>query len=208
MQDVLVGGTNTTVITVVWAMTYLMKNPNYLKRAQDEIRQFMKDKHFVNEEDVQNLPYLKAIVKETMRLQPGFPLNPRSTTQDCTLQGYNIPSKTIVLVNAQAIGRDPEAWENFEEFDPDRFIESGIDVKGQHFELVPFGSGRRSCPGIYMGLTMVEVALANLLFMFDWELPLGTCKDDLDFDVLPGMTPHKKNPLLLRARNYVHGYSG
>ncbi|TXG52096.1 hypothetical protein EZV62_021265 [Acer yangbiense] len=203
LMNVFVGGTDASVATVVWAMTYLMKNPNYMKKAQEEIRHIMGNKDFVNEDDIQNLPYLKAVVKETMRLQPAAPLSPRSTTEKCNLEGYEIPAKTLVFVNAFAIGRDPEAWENAEEFNPDRFIGSCIDLKGQNFELVPFGGGRRSCPGIYMGIAMVELALANLLHKFDWELPAGMKKEDLDFEVLPGITMHKKNTLFLIARNYI-----
>lgn len=112
------GGTDASDATVVWAMTYLMKNPNITKKVQEEIRSFTKNQAFVKEDDIQNLPYLKAIVKETMRLQPAAPLAPRSTTQDCTLEGYKIPANTLVFINAYAVGRDPEAWNNPLEFNP------------------------------------------------------------------------------------------
>ncbi|KAK2660687.1 hypothetical protein Ddye_007220 [Dipteronia dyeriana] len=203
LMNVFVGGTDASVATVVWAMTYLMKNPNIMKKAQEEIRHTKGNKDFLNEDDIQSLSYLKAVVKETMRLQPAAPLSPRSTTEKCILEGYEIPAKTLVFVNAFAIGRDPEAWEDAEEFNPDRFIGSSIDLKGQNFELVPFGGGRRSCPGIYMGIAMVELALANLLHKFDWELPAGMKQEDLDFEVLPGITMHKKNALFLIARNHI-----
>ncbi|XVF82303.1 hypothetical protein PTKIN_Ptkin16aG0035400 [Pterospermum kingtungense] len=106
----------------------------------------------------------------------------------------------LVFVNAWAIGRDPEAWENPEEFYPERFIGSSNDVKGLDFGLIPFGAGRRGCPGIHMGLATVELVLANLLYKFEWEMPIGMNKDDLDFDVIPGVTKHKKNSLYLVAK--------
>ncbi|XP_052294336.1 6,7,8-trihydroxycoumarin synthase-like isoform X2 [Citrus sinensis] len=197
--NVFVAGADTSAATVVWAMTYLMKNPRAMKKVQLEIRSLIGgNKGFVNEDDVQELHYLKAVVKETMRLQPTVPLLiPRETIQKCVIDGYAIPAKTRVFVNAWAIGRDPEAWENPEEFYPERFIDSCIDFKGQHFELIPFGAGRRICPGLNMGIATVDLALANLLYKFDWEMPLGIKSHDLDFDVLLGIAMHKKNALSL-----------
>ncbi|KAJ0024124.1 hypothetical protein Pint_09092 [Pistacia integerrima] len=201
LMNVFVAGTDTSAATVVWAMTYLMKNPRIMKKVQEEIRSVVGNKGFVDEDDVQDLPYLKAVVKETMRLQPTAPfLVPRETIDKCIIEGYEIPPKTLVLVNAWAIGRDPEAWENPEEFHPERFIGSSIDFKGHHFGLIPFGAGRRICPGLYMGIATVDLALANLLYKFDWEMVAAMKKEDLDFDVLPGLAMHKKNALRLMAK--------
>ncbi|CAN1163435.1 Cytochrome P450 83B1 [Linum perenne] len=189
LMNIFIGGTDTSAATVVWAMTYLMKNPKMMIKAQEEVRHAIGKKGLVNEEDIQQLSYLKAIVKETLRLQPTLPLMvPRESTQSCNLGGYEIPAKTVVSVNAWAIGRDTQAWgEN-----PD-------------FELIPFGAGRRICPGIHMGLSTVELSLANLLYAFDWEMPTGMSSEDLDMEVLPGITMHKKNPLCLVAsiRSYI-----
>lgn len=202
MQNVFVAGTDSSAAAVVWAMTYLMKNPRVMKKAQKEIRSLIgNDKGFVDEDDVQKLTYLKAIVKETMRLQPVGPLLvPRETIENCIVDGYEIAAKTTVYVNAWAIGRDPEVWKNPEEFDPDRFIESPIDFKGQHYELIPFGSCRRICPGMLMGVATLELSLANLLYKFNWEV---IKKEDLCTDSLPGLAMHKKNPLWLMPRNYI-----
>ncbi|KAL5778157.1 hypothetical protein ACOSP7_011083 [Xanthoceras sorbifolium] len=201
-MNVFIAGTDTGAASVIWVMTYLMKYPREMIKVQEEVRNLIGGKGFVDEDDVQKLSYLKAVIKETMRLQPTAPLLlPRETTKKCILGGYEIPSKTLVFVNTWAIGRDLEVWDNPEKFYPERFIGSSIDMKGQHFELIPFGAGRRICPGLHMGIATVELALANLLYKFDWEMPVGLKKEALDFDVLPGVTMHKKNALQLIARN-------
>ncbi|GAV75857.1 p450 domain-containing protein [Cephalotus follicularis] len=204
LVDIFIGGTDTTAASVTWAMTFLMKNPRIMKKAQEEVRNLCGNKGFANEDDVQNLPYLKAVVKETLRLQPVVPLLiPRETMQSCKLDGHDIPAKRIVYVNAWAIGRDPEAWENPEDFNPDRFIGSYIDLKGQDFGLIPFGGGRRICPGMNMGIATVHIALSNLLYKFDLELPAGMMREDLDFEMLPGIAMHKKNDLCIVTRDHI-----
>ncbi|KAL5102303.1 hypothetical protein RYX36_006630 [Vicia faba] len=153
-------------------MTTLMKNPRVMKKVQEEIRKTYEGKGFLEEEDVQKLPYLKAVIKETMRLYPILSiLFPRETMKEIKIEGYTNPDKTLVYVSAWAIHRDPETWENPEEFYPERFLGSDIDFKGQDFELIPFGSGRRICPRLNMGVATVELFLINLLYLFDWEMP-------------------------------------
>ncbi|XP_038717984.1 cytochrome P450 71A1-like [Tripterygium wilfordii] len=137
-----------------------------------------------------------------MRIQSIAPLLvPRESIGKCNLDGYEIPAKTLVFLNAWAIGRDPEVWENPEEFYPERFIGSSIDFKGQDFGLIPFGGGRRICPGLSMGIATVELSLANLLYKFNWEMPAGMKKEDIDTDVLSSITMHNKNDLFLMARD-------
>ncbi|CAI0399173.1 unnamed protein product [Linum tenue] len=205
LMNIFIAGTDTSAATVVWAMTYLIKNPIALRKAQEEVREAIEKKGFVKEEDIERLPYLSAVVKETMRLQPPAPLLlPRESSQDCELGGYKILAKTTVYVNAWAIGRDPEAWgESTEEFKPERFMQKSIDMKGTEFGLIPFGAGRRMCPGIHIGLVTVELSLANLLYGFDWEMPVGTKREDLDMEVSPGLTMHKKNALWLVPKKCV-----
>ncbi|OIT39480.1 cytochrome p450 83b1 [Nicotiana attenuata] len=171
-------------------MTALIKIPKAMKEVQTEIRKLVGSKKgTVNEDDIQNLPYLKAVVKETFRLYPPVPLLvPRETMHKSILEGYEIQPKTIIHVNSWAIARDPEYWENPEEFIPERFLNNNIDFKGQDFELLPFGAGRRGCPGIALGVATVELVLSNLLYAFDWELPCGMNIQDIDTDVLPGLT--------------------
>ncbi|XP_061363142.1 cytochrome P450 83B1-like [Gastrolobium bilobum] len=202
LMDLLVAATDTTSATSIWAMTALIKNPRVMKKVQEEIRNLGGKKDFLDEDDVQKFPYLKAVIKETLRLHPPNPLLvPRESSEKCIIDGYHIPAKTVVYVNAWAIHRDPEAWKDPEEFYPERFLDSAIDFRGQDFELIPFGAGRRICPGLPMGVATLELILANLLNSFGWELPRGLVKEDIDTEVLPGITQHKKNPLCLSAKS-------
>jgi cytochrome P450 len=201
LQDMLVAATDTTSATSIWAMTALIRNPRVMKKAQEEIRNLGGKKDFIDENDIQNFPYLKAVIKETLRLHLPAPLLvPRESREKCTISGYNIPANTIVYVNAWAIQRDPNIWKNPEEFCPERFLDSSIHFNGQDFELIPFGAGRRICPGMSMAVASLEIILANLLYSFDWKLPLGMVKEDIDTEMLPGITQHKKNPLCLVAK--------
>ncbi|TMW83075.1 hypothetical protein EJD97_003060 [Solanum chilense] len=131
-------------------------------------------------------------------------LIPRESIEKSTLEGYEIQPGTIIHVNLWEIARDPEIWENPKEFIPERFLNSDIDFKGQHFEFIPFGAGRRGCPGIALGVATVNLILSNLLYAFDWELPYGMMKEDIDTDILPGLAMHKKNALCLVPKNYPY----
>ncbi|XP_074364577.1 strychnine-11-hydroxylase-like [Apium graveolens] len=193
----LIAGSDTSAAAVIWAMTLMMKNPTTMKKAQQEVRDLFGNKGFVDEHDVQKLVYVKAVVKESMRLHPPVPLLLRETIDKCVISGYKIEAKTRVYVNTYAIGRDPEAWEDPDEFSPERFMNCNIDIRGQDHELMPFGTGRRICPGISMGLATTELVLANLLYSFNWEFPAGITSEDIDMDTLPGTTIHKKTPLCL-----------
>ncbi|XP_004490657.1 6,7,8-trihydroxycoumarin synthase [Cicer arietinum] len=204
IMNMLFAATDTIAAVVVWTMTALMKNPRVMQKVQDEIRKAYKGKGFIEEEDAKKLPYLNAVIKESMRLYPILPiLLPRETMKKCNIDGYEIPDKTLVFVNAWAIHRDPETWKNPEEFYPERFLDSHIDFKGQDFELIPFGSGRRICPGLNMAVATVELVLANLLYLFDWEMPEGVKSEDIDIDGLPGLIKHKKHPLYLVAKKRI-----
>ncbi|XP_050208581.1 5-OH-xanthotoxin synthase-like [Mercurialis annua] len=205
LMNIFVGGTDTSAATVVWAMSFLMTNPEAMKKTQQQIRKLFGQKGFIDEDDVQQLSYLKAVVKETMRLQPTAPLLiPRETINNCTLGGYQILKKTLVYVNAWAIGRDPQVWEKPLEFYPERFLDSNMDMKGQDYELIPFGAGRRICPGMFIGIANVELSLANLLYKFNWEMPDGMKPEEIDTDhVLPGLSVQRRDHLLLMAKSYI-----
>ncbi|KAE9610772.1 putative cytochrome P450 [Lupinus albus] len=204
LMDIIVASTDTTAAAIVWAMTALMKNPRVMNKVQKEIRKLGGKKDFIDEDDIQKFPYFKAVMKETLRLHLPAPLLvPREANENCIINGYQIQAKTIVYVNAWAIHRDPEAWKDPEEFYPERFLDSAIDFQGQDFELIPFGAGRRVCPGLPMAIPALDLILGNLLYSFNWELPPGIVNKDIDMEVLPGLTQHKKNPLCLYAKNYV-----
>lgn len=204
LMIIFIAGTDTSSAVVTWAMTALVKTPDALRRVQQEIRNIVGNKPFVVEDDIEKLPYFKAVIKEAMRFYPPVPLLvPRETTNRCSIDGYEIQPKTMIYFNFWAISRDPEYWQNPHEFLPDRFMDSKIDYKGKDFGFIPFGSGRRACPGISFGVATVELALANLLFTFDWELPDGMTKEDVNTDASPGITMHKKNALCLMAKSYI-----
>ncbi|KAG7591488.1 Cytochrome P450 [Arabidopsis thaliana x Arabidopsis arenosa] len=173
ISDVFLAGVGTSSTTLIWAMTELIRNPRVMKKVQDEIRTTLGDKkERITEEDLNQLHYFKLMVKEIFRLHPAAPLLlPRETLSHVKIQGYDIPAKTQIMINAYAIARDPELWTNPDEFNPDRFLDSSIDYRGLNFELLPFGSGRRICPGMTMGIAIVELGLLNLLYFFDWGLP-------------------------------------
>nr|AYM55660.1 cytochrome p450 [Croton stellatopilosus] len=199
--DMFAAGTDTTFITLDWAMTELMMNPTSMEKAQSEVRSIIGQRTFVQESDIHQLQYMKAVIKETFRLHPPVPvLVPRESLEEVVIDGCDIPAKTRIYVNAWAIGRDPETWENPETFEPERFVGSQIDYKGQDFELIPFGSGRRSCPAITFGTAVVELALAQLLHSFDWELPAGIKSTEIDNTEAFGISMHRIVPLHVIAK--------
>jgi len=194
-------GTDTTFITLDWGMTELIMNPKVLQRAQAEVRSIVGERRAVLESDLPQLHYMKALIKEIFRLHPPAPvLVPRESMEEVNIDGYNIPAKTRFFVNAWAIGRDPESWENPYVFEPERFMGSTVDFKGQNFELIPFGAGRRSCPAITFGTASIELALAQLLHSFDWELPPGITAKDLDMTEVFGITMHRIADLIVIAK--------
>ncbi|GFZ19976.1 cytochrome P450, family 71, subfamily B, polypeptide 20 [Actinidia rufa] len=163
----------------------------------------LEENHKISENDLGKLKYLKMVVKETFRLHPQATLLiPRESIQHCQIGGYDVYPKTWILVNAWAIGRDPGTWANPDVFYPDRFEGSEIDFKGQNFELLPFGAGRRICPGLTMGATVVEFTLANLLHFFDWKMPSGMKREQISLEEEAGLTVHKKLPLYLVPEKY------
>ncbi|KAL5548602.1 hypothetical protein UlMin_003833 [Ulmus minor] len=179
-------------------MSEMIKEPEVMKKAQDEVREVFSRKGSVDETGISEMKYLKAVVKDTLRLHPSAPLLlPRECGEECNINGYEIPFKTKVIVNAWEIGRDPKYWDEPKNFKPERFLESSIDYKGKNFEYIPFGAGRRICPGISFGLINVELPLAMLLYHFDWKLPVGTKPEKLDMTESFGITVRRKDDLIL-----------
>ncbi|XP_027357392.1 uncharacterized protein LOC113866792 [Abrus precatorius] len=196
VMTMIIAAIDTSTTVVEWAMSALLKNQRVMKKLQDELENVVGLNRQVEEDDLEKLPYLDIVVKETLRLYPVAPLLvPRESREDVTIEGYYIKKKSRVIINAWAIGRDPKVWtNNAEEFYPERFANSNVDMRGHDFRLIPFGSGRRGCPGIHLGLTTVKIVLAQLVHCFNWELPLGMSPDDLDMNEKFGLTmPRSKH---------------
>ncbi|WRX28170.1 Cytochrome P450 - like 10 [Theobroma cacao] len=197
-KDIFIAGSDTSFTAVEWAMSEMLKNPRVLQKAQAEVRQVFNRKGDVDGEGLHELEYLKLVINETLRLHPPIPLLlPRECSERCKINGYDIPVKSKVIINAWAIGRNPDYWTEAERFYPERFLNSSIDYKGAHFEFIPFGAGRRMCPGMLYGIANVELPLAQLLYHFDWELPGGRKIEDLDMDEVFGAVVRRKNDLCL-----------
>ncbi|KAM0044424.1 putative cytochrome P450 [Helianthus debilis subsp. tardiflorus] len=192
MYDIFIAGTDTTFTSLEWALCELLRHPQAMKELQQETLKIGQGRSMIAEDDLEKMPYLKAFLKENLRLHTPNPLLPRESTQDLKLLGYDIPSGTQVIINAWAISRDPSVWEAPEEFRPKRFLNKPIDYKGFHFEFLPFGVGRRGCPGIQFAMTVNELILANFVYKFDVSL-MG--EEELDMSETFGITVHKKSPI-------------
>ncbi|KAF8097095.1 hypothetical protein N665_0294s0001 [Sinapis alba] len=196
LLNILAAGIDTSAQTVTWVMTHLIANPRVMKKVQAEVREVIKNKDNITEEDIEQLEYLKLVIKETLRINTLVPLLiPREASKDIKIAGYDIPKKTWIHVNVWAIHRNPNVWKDPEAFIPERFMDNEIDYKGLSFELLPFGSGRRMCPGMGMGLALVHLTLVNLLYRFDWNLPEGMKAEDVDLEESYGLVCPKKVPL-------------
>ncbi|KAI3698217.1 hypothetical protein L6452_31330 [Arctium lappa] len=203
LLDVFTGASENSSNTVEWAMTEMIRNSSIMEKAQAEVRKVIgeKVKPTIEETDLPKLHYMKMVVKETLRFHPPLPLLlPRESMERCTINGYEIPSKTRVFINYWAITRDPASWKDPNVFDPERFQGETKDYRGHDFEYIPFGAGRRVCPGISMGMANTELSLASLLYHFDWELPEGEKAEDLDMKETFGMTCFKTYSLRLVPR--------
>ncbi|XP_015694365.1 desmethyl-deoxy-podophyllotoxin synthase-like [Oryza brachyantha] len=205
--DLFSAGSETAATTLQWAMAELIKNPTVLSKAQAEVCAVFSGPGKVAEEGIEKLQYLHSVVDETLRLHPPVPLLvPRECQEQCRLLGYDVPKGATVIVNAWAISTDPEYWDEPEEFMPERFQGGKIDFKGNNFEFIPFGAGRRICPGMSFGIASIELALANLLFYFDWSLPEGVNCSELDMTEATGITVRRKSRLWLKATPRVPLY--
>ena len=191
------GGSDTTMVTLTWAIALLLNNPHKLKRAQDELDAEIGRGRFVSESDMSKLVYIQAIVKETLRLYPAAPLSgPREFNQDSTIGGYYVPKGTRLITNLWKIQTNPKTWPDDPlGFKPERFLTThkDVDVRGQHFELIPFGSGRRACPGLDFGIQMVQFTLASFLHAFQVSTLSGNAPIDMTESF--GLTNVKATPL-------------
>lgn len=187
MQNIYGGGTDTSAITVEWALAELINHPEIMKKAQQEIEQVVGNKRVVEESDLCNLSYIQAVVKETIRLHPGGPIFVRESDEECTVAGFRIPAKTRVIVNVWAIGRDSNQWEDPLEFRPERF--EGIEWKVISEKMMSFGTGRRSCPGEKMVFRFVPVVLAAIIQCFELKVKGSVEMNEGTGSSLPRATP-------------------
>ncbi|CAN1794054.1 Desmethyl-deoxy-podophyllotoxin synthase [Linum perenne] len=203
LTDIILAGSDTWTVLVEWALSELIKNPSVMNKAQEEVRQAFDEKGKIEESKLGELHYLQLVIKETFRLHPPGPLAvPREARETVMIDGYRVPAKTRVIVNLWAIGRYPNHWTEPDKFDPERFINSPVDFKGRNFELIPFGAGRRICPGMLYAVTVINFVLANLLYHFDWNLPHGMKPEDVDLTERFGFEVRLKNDLVLIPKPY------
>lgn len=191
MQTLLTAGSDTSSATLEWALTLLLNNPHVIKKAQLEIDSHIGNERLIDESDITNLPYLRCIIIETLRMYPASPLLlPHQSSTQCSVGGYRIPAGTMLLVNAWAIQNDAKNFEDPGKFNPERFeVEGALNS----FKWVPFGSGRRGCPGEELAMRMLDLGLGVVLQCFDCE---RVGEDLIDLSEGPGLTIPKANPLM------------
>ncbi|CAN1224298.1 Premnaspirodiene oxygenase [Linum perenne] len=183
--EIFLAGVETTAISMDWTMAELMRNPRVMQKVQKEVRELYIEKRTVDEESIHELKYLELVIQESLRLHPSLPLLlPRENHERAEIMGYEIQPKTKVIINSWAIGRDPRYWVEPEKFYPERFLieeATNKNYKGtDNFEYIPFGAGRRMCPGISYASAIMKLTLANMLFHFDWKLQVGLNPENLD----------------------------
>nr|AWX67422.1 flavonoid 3'-hydroxylase 1 [Salvia miltiorrhiza] len=202
LLNLFAAGTDTTSSTVEWVIAELIRHPEILRRAQQELDSVVGRDRFVTESDLPELVYLQAVIKENFRLHPSTPLSlPRIAEESCEINGYHIPKGSTLLVNVWAISRDPEQWTQPLEFRPDRFLAAGekpnVDVRGNDFQLIPFGAGRRICAGMSLGIRMVQLLTATLVHAFNFDLANGLSPQNLNMDEAYGLTLQRAQPLIV-----------
>ncbi|XP_026453208.1 cytochrome P450 76A2-like [Papaver somniferum] len=201
ITEILISGTDTVTTSVEWAMTEVMRNPEVMRKAKDEIAQVVGYNRNIEESDIESLPYVDAVIKEALRLHPPSPLLiPRTTVEDTEFMGYIIPKDTAVLVNVWGIGRDSSLWDDPFSFNPERFLGNPTDYRGQHYEYLPFGAGRRMCPALPMAHQILHIVVGSLLQSFDWTLENGVTPESIDMDEKQDMALKKSTPLRIIPR--------
>nr|QNS29933.1 cytochrome P450 [Nothapodytes nimmoniana] len=206
LLDMIAASIDTSHTVIEWTLSELIRHPKVMKKLQEELKKVLGTDRMVEEIDLQKLQYLDAVIKESLRLHPVATLVSRESLEDIVINGYNIPKNSRIFLNNWAIGRDSNVWsENAEEFIPERFIGSNLDYRGKHFQFIPFGSGRRGCPGSYLGMINIRYVVAQLVHCFDWKLPNDMCVDELDMSEKFGMTAPRAKLLFAVPSYRLHG---
>lgn len=195
IMDMFIAGTDTSAITMEWALAELINNPHIMEKARQEIDSVTENSRLIQESDLPKLPYLHAILKETLRIHPTVPLIVKEASESCVVYGYDIPAKTILFVDLWSMGRDPKLWENPLEFKPERFMSEGnkFDFKGQNLQYMPFGTGRRACPGASLALQAVPTNLAAMIQCFYWKV---SGDGTVNMEEKPALTLPRAHPLM------------
>nr|GME09956.1 cytochrome P450 CYP736A12-like [Ipomoea batatas] len=205
MLDMLAGSMDTSSTVVEWIMSELLRHPEVMKKLKEELERQVGLDRMVEEEDLEHLEYLEMVLKESLRIHPVAPLLlPHAAIEDCMVNGFHIPKRARVIVNIWAIGHDPNVWSDPEKFIPNRFNGSNIEYRDRDFELIPFGSGRRSCPGLQLGITVVRLLVAQLVHCFDWDLPNGMSSKDLDMTEEFGLVVSRAKHLMAIPTYRLH----
>ncbi|XP_055833334.1 cytochrome P450 71AU50-like [Solanum dulcamara] len=196
LLDMLLAAMDTTASSIEWILTELLRHPHVMKKLQKELQQVVGLERMVEESDLENLNYLDMVVKEGLRLHPVAPLFYHESMEDCVVDGFHIQKESRTVINCYAVHRDPNVWPEPEKFLPERFFGSSLDFRGRDFRFLPFGSGRRSCPGMQLAVTIVRLVVAQLVHFFEWELPNDIQPCDLDIDEQFGIVTCREKPLL------------
>lgn len=205
-QDVVTAGSDTSAAMVEWMVAELMNHPEALRKVREEIEAVVGRDRIAGEGDLPRLPYLQAAYKETLRLRPAAPIAHRQSTEEIQIRGFRVPAQTAVFINVWAIGRDPAYWES--RWSSGRSGSSpaarrGVEPRGSTSQFMPFGSGRRGCPGMGLALQSVPAVVAALLQCFDWQ-----CMDNklIDMEEADGLVCARKHRLLLHAHPRLHPF--
>ncbi|CAN1828741.1 Cytochrome P450 98A2 [Linum perenne] len=196
LWDMITAGMDTTAISSEWAMAEIVKHPRVQQMLHEEMDRVIGFERVMTEADFSSLPYLQCVVKESLRLHPPTPLMlPHRSNANVKIGGYDIPKGSNVHVNVWAVARDPAVWKEPLEFKPERFLEEDVDMKGHDYRLLPFGAGRRVCPGAQLGINLVTSMLGHLLHHFQWSPPEGVKPEEIDMSENPGLVTYMRTPL-------------
>uniref|UniRef100_A0ACD5V2C0 Uncharacterized protein n=1 Tax=Avena sativa TaxID=4498 RepID=A0ACD5V2C0_AVESA len=202
--DMFGAATDTTSTTLEWTMSELVNHPEVMAKAQLEVREVLgPERAILTNSDIAELHYMRMVIKEALRLHPPGPLLNRKNEEDCEIMGYEMIKGTNIYINVFAISQDPQYWNNPQVFNPERFENNNMDYNGTCFEFTPFGCGRRRCPGITFASSILEIALANFLYHFDWMLPDGANSTLVDMSENFGLTVRRSSDLQLRAISHM-----